>query len=390
MKLYFDLPLGVPIMGTPFKFDLFGIGDIVSSIIGGMTTMASNAQNHRYTKEQMRLQDRLNKGQMEHSMGLQRGQQDYLMNTMYGKQVGAMKSAGLNPAGNSTGVAGMSAPSGGSPTSGASGPGFSGHNIAEGLFAGANLLSDLKVKQAQAKDLDASAKLKDKQAENTEADTVIKQWQGSPRYRQLVEDGLSAKAAESWASAGLNQAKSFEAMKNVQYIGKLMNKTDAEINNLQASTAKLYSDVLVNLSQSEFYIASKKAQEAAAKELMSRSKLNDAQSGYFSSLKKTEDDTREHKVSSLKAQAHEAESNAKLNESEEALKNYYVESLNNIPPNSTMGVIYSHMDRVGSFLGQLIGAGASLYGAGRISKAMNRPRRISRQYHAGGFNEIRE
>lgn len=133
-------------MGTPFKCDLLSAGiGAVGSVLGGLVNSSIQSSN---TKEQMRLQSKLNREEMAYSMGLQKDQQEWLMDNQYGKTVSGMKNAGLNPA-TANGVS-PSVPSGGSPHSGSPGPSAGMPNI--DLVSGA--LAGLQI-QSLAKDVEA-------------------------------------------------------------------------------------------------------------------------------------------------------------------------------------------------------------------------------------------
>lgn len=229
-------------MGTPFKCNpLIGAAAVGAGInlLGGLF---GGSQQSAFTKEQQRLQSKLNREEMALSAGIERGNAEWLMNRQYQSQVSGMKNAGLNPAtANGTTPA---TPSLGTPHSGASGPSASMPNLdlAGAAASVANLEQQNELLKAQ------TDKTKSEKS-NIDADTVIKQWQGSPKYQKLVENGLSADAGLAWANANLSEKKAFESMATVQKIGKDMALTDSQINQLQAETAKTYQDIQESISR---------------------------------------------------------------------------------------------------------------------------------------------
>lgn len=349
-------------------FDPFSLA---APIANGVFGFLGAAQQNKYTKQQMKLQSRLNREEMVHSSALQKDQQEWMMNNMYGKNVSGMMNAGLNPA-TANGVS-PATPSGGSPSSGSSGPsagmpnfGDIGGSVRDAL----TFKADLDIKKAEKDNLVADKELKESQATNTDADTVIKQWQGSPRYQQLVENGLSANAAKAWAETGLSEAETFKCMSDIQKIGKEMGLMDEQINVLQEQAAKLRSDVDVNMSQVELNRSIKKAQEAAAVELYSRAKLNKANASYLGALTKTEDALRNEKKVNIRNDSLLKGQNIKLTSTEEKIKSYMLDTMDNIDPDSVEGQIWSRLDRLGSVAGQVLGAAAQVYGAGKIGKGI--------------------
>ena len=277
-------PLGSGCPYAPSEKRIYGaligaLGGIASAAIG-------SGMQAGFTKEQQRLQSKLNREEQVHSMALQREQQDYLQNTMYGKSVSGMKNAGFNPA-TANGVS-PAVPSGGSPSSGASGPAAGMPNID---LVGA--MKEGELMQAQIDNINADTKQKEASATNIDADTVIKRWQGSPQYIKLVESGMSADAAKSWASANLDDKQAFKCMAEVQKIGKDMALTDAQINNLQALTAKTYQDIQesisrVSLNKVEEYFKLTGAAKNLADAAKSRSEAAEAHERINSGLYKSQ------------------------------------------------------------------------------------------------------
>ena len=239
--LNIDRPLG---SGNPYAPNAPCIWPAIIGAVGGIASAAiGSAMQSGFTKEQQRLQSKLNREEQAYSMSLQRGQQEWLMNRQYGAAVSGMKNAGLNPAMEGGGSVGA-APAAGHPSSGASGPSAGMPNV--DLLGAAK---SLELMQAQKENIEADTRQKEANTSNIDADTVIKRWQGSPQYIKLMENGMSADAAKSWASANLDDAQAFKSMAEVQKIGKEMALTDVQINNLQALTAKTYQDIQESISR---------------------------------------------------------------------------------------------------------------------------------------------
>lgn len=196
--------LGVP-YGVPFKCEPFSLGALATaaapSVVSGIANVfgglfGSNKQGQE-TRENMRLQHKLNKEEMAYSSGLQRSQQEWLMNTQYGKTVAGMKNAGLNPAmANGTTPA---TPAAGSPSSGSSGPsaGMPDFNL------GASVDTYLRAKQVEneTKVADSEAKLNEANAEKVGAEkeslditnkhleeSLIEQIKATKAGRELTEE----------------------------------------------------------------------------------------------------------------------------------------------------------------------------------------------------------
>lgn len=202
LRIQSNIPLGVPNLGTPFKCSAVGAALITAGagLLGGFL---GNSQQAGFTKEQQKLQSRLNREEMSHSMALQKNQQEWLMNRQYGANVSGMKNAGLNPAtANGTTPA---TPSAGSPSSGAAGPAFHGESLANAAAQGASLAADIDLKKSQAANLDAQ--------------TDDQRFKNSPVYRQMILRGMDksialdvARAAESNSNVNLNVQKVAESI----------------------------------------------------------------------------------------------------------------------------------------------------------------------------------
>ena len=255
------------------KFYIMSIlGALAGGAVSGLFGLAGQAQQASYTKEQQRLQSKLNREEMAYSQGLQNAQQEHLMNTMYGKMVSGMKNAGLNPAtANGTTPA---TPSVGHPSSGGVGPAGPptsslGSDIVSGAIAGANVQKDLAIKDAQKENIDADTQLKQSQSRNTEADTKLKEWESDPRILKLKEQGLDATAQRTYAEAGVAKQEMIRIGRDADLIFEKIGLTQQEKQRCQAETAKTYTAIMTDLQQlteSEQRIALLIAEEDLAKE----------------------------------------------------------------------------------------------------------------------------
>lgn len=210
-----------------------------ASLLGGLL---GGAQQHIYTKEQQRLQSQLNREEQEHSMALQQQNQEWLMNRQYGASVSGMKNAGLNPA-TANGTA-PATPALGHPSSGSSGPAASMPN-----FDLAGAIKEGELMQAQIDNINADTQNKKSQSSNFDADTRLKEIQARPDFVKAGLDKLSGEAQLAWCQSDLTAKQSVKYMAEVQKIGKDMQLTDAQINNLQSQTAKAYQDIQESISR---------------------------------------------------------------------------------------------------------------------------------------------
>ena len=167
------------------------IWGFLGGVAGGLLSLLGQNRQSGFTKEQQRLQSKLNREEMTYSSSLQRGQQDYMMNTMYGKTASGMKNAGLNPAGDAGGVAGMSTP-GVNPSSGASGPSAGMPDVAGSAASLANVAADINLKKSQ-------AGLADAQADD-------QRFKNSPIYRSLILKGMDQSIALDVSRVAVNNS----------------------------------------------------------------------------------------------------------------------------------------------------------------------------------------
>lgn len=203
-----------------------------------------------FTKEQQRLQHTLNKNEMAYSTGLQRSQQEWQMNSLYPSMVSGMKSAGLNPAmANGTTPA---TPSGGSPSSGGSGPSAGMPNL------GVNLSQDL-LNLEQTK---ANIELTKAQAKKTGEESDWLSFQNSPDYKAATLSGVQNNSLKSY----------WDAMKSKSDI----DVNDARIVNLAKQNEELAAKIGLYGAQKDNFIQSTANMVAELGEIKSRIRLNEA------------------------------------------------------------------------------------------------------------------
>lgn len=264
MKYNFNVPLGVPIYGTPKKHWL---GSLIGGLVGGAFGMAGNAQNHSYTKEQQKLQSKLNKEEMVTSQGMQNAQQDWLMNTQYGKMVSGMKNAGLNPAtANGTSPA---TPSVGHGSSGGVGPAAHGEGLGAAVTQGALAGKQAEMTDAQIDNIKAATDKLKEESKNTAADTKIKEWEADPRILKLRERGLDSMALKTYAEADVAKETVTKVAREADSIFVSMQLTKEEVKKCQADTAKTYTAILTDLqslTESEQRVALLIAEQELTKE----------------------------------------------------------------------------------------------------------------------------
>lgn len=246
MRFNYNVPLGVPNLGTPFKCNPL-LAALGGAAVSGLFSLAGNAQQAGYTKEQQKLQSRLNREEMAHSMALQRGYQEWMNNTQYGASVSGMKNAGLNPAmagGSGSGVGASG--SVGKPSSGSSGPAFHGEGLGSAVAQGAGTAAEIAATQ---KRLDNETKVAEAQAAalNAQAEKDSKSGQLMQLDINSYEDRLAADLAlkgqqteEAKFHAGLyKQQKESEEQNtknlqatydNIKKQGKVLDATVTELN----------------------------------------------------------------------------------------------------------------------------------------------------------------
>lgn len=192
MKLIFDKPLG---NGNPYAPSqkciwsaLIGAG---ASLLGNML---GSEQQAGYTKEQQKLQSKLNRQEMQHSMALQENYQNMLWNKGAAKTVSGMKHAGLNPAmAGGTSLGGASGSGGvAKPGSGASGPSAS---------PGAKLGSEAVASAMNVQQTESNVELNKSQADLNEANAEYL------KSKTTEQNNVNSKFEETY----LREAKEQEA-----------------------------------------------------------------------------------------------------------------------------------------------------------------------------------
>lgn len=254
IHIRFNTPLGVPDLGAPKKCFLDGLISAGASLLGGL---AGSATQSTFTKEQQRLQSKLNREEMSHSMNLQRAQQEWLMNNQYGKTVSGMINAGLNPA-TANGVS-PAVPSAGSPHTGSSGPAAGMPNIDV-----VNAYRQGELLDAQIENIREDSKKKRSESLNKDADTRIKEYEADPEIWNLRKSGLSADVLRTYAETDAKRAEIIRIGSEVKEIASRIGLNEANTEKAQADAAKSYADIMVDLqsiSESEQRIALMVAQE---------------------------------------------------------------------------------------------------------------------------------
>lgn len=258
----------------PFWDALFGLG---ASLLGGFL---GGSQQSAFTKEQQRLQSKLNREEQSHSMQLQRDQQEWLMNNQYGKAVSGMKNAGLNPAMAGGGSVGA-APAAGHPSSGASGPSASMPNIdlAGSAMDALKTDNELELGKAQ-KDLIKAQEEKTLAEKNKiEQNQLIDQWKTDPRVQELFKQGVDANVLSTYANADVSKAKAVEISVNANKLFNEIGLVQDQRAKCQADTAKTYTEIkslMVGMSEAESRIALNYAEAALSREKVNTEKAKQA------------------------------------------------------------------------------------------------------------------
>lgn len=213
--LNIDRPLG---SGNPYAPNAPCIWPAIIGAVGGIASAAiGSSMQSGFTKEQQKLQSRLNREEMNHSMALQRGQQEWLMNTQYGKSVSGMKNAGLNPA-TANGVS-PATPSAGHPSTGSSGPSASmpSIDVTGAALDGLNIESlneDIKAKQIDNKRKELL--LKDEENASNQGYREEKQYL-DPDTGEIIassDRGDMKDQLDSWQSKNPNKTPTFQVVKH--------------------------------------------------------------------------------------------------------------------------------------------------------------------------------
>lgn len=184
--------------------------------ISAIGNMWGQSQQSGFTKEQQRLQSRLNREEQADSMQLQKDYQNMVWDTGTSKQVSGMKNAGLNPAmAGGAGAAGGSGSFAAHPTSGASGPSASGgtdfgSQVTAAAMDGLRLENETNVANAQAEALEAQAEKDRKAAGLTQKETDVfdEKWnQAKKESDSVIKRNEAASAADYSRSSLYKQQK---------------------------------------------------------------------------------------------------------------------------------------------------------------------------------------
>lgn len=245
---------------------------ILGAAISAIGGMASAGMSNAATKENLKLQSKLNKEQMNHSSMLQRNQQEWLFNTMYGKNVSSMKNAGLNPAmANGTTP---TVPSASSPGTGPSGPqgarvGGFGLEMLQGIKQMQLMNAEEKLLDAQAKNQEADAKNKEQQTLTEEQRTLMLQYENTPFYRNLGARVLDSQSLEQYARANVNTAtvnKLTQEVHNLSQKYKLDVAQERQINQATANLTAEYEKIVAQIGSEKAHQLYMRASASLASE----------------------------------------------------------------------------------------------------------------------------
>lgn len=315
-----------------------GLFGLASSSMNAANQYAQNAQNQRYTQENMKLQNKLNKDEKSFQDSLNRRYQDFIWNNQYGKSVGGMKAAGLNPADNGTSIGGMSASN--NVSAGPSGPAAHGSmaDLGGSFMQGVMARKEMEMLDAQKKNVEADTKNKEAGARQQNAEAAYKEWMNTPDYRRLVENGMNADAIQKTYMA-------YKASSDVELNDSVINRNIAEANHLSvlckldsartdqaqqetakivAETASLYQGIKESKARTLYYIESARAQKAAAAEYYAGAALKGAQTETENKLRGSRMENLDTQSTLNREHAREADSRIKLNAREQKLKDAYV------------------------------------------------------------------
>lgn len=293
---------------------LFGL----DGLFGGIMNLAGNVQQQAYTKENMKLQSRLNREEQEHSMGLQRDYQNMVWDQGASREVAALKNSGINPSG-FNGPTAMSA----SPSSGASGPpahgDFSyGSAMIDAAASAQRVQNETELAESQKKNIDADTRLKESQTKNTEADTKIKEWRTDPSILDLERKGMEANVLKTYASADVDKATVVKIGRECDLIGSQMGLNDAQKTKLQAEVAKYRTEIaslVQGMDESQARILLYRAQTAT--ESAKQNDLNASAAEHRAGV------VEKHASARLRgAQTKETASQQKLNEIETKMREF--------------------------------------------------------------------
>lgn len=315
-----------------------GLFGLASSSMNAANQYAQNAQNQRYTQENMKLQNKLNKDEKSFQDSLNRRYQDFIWNNQYGKSVGGMKAAGLNPADNGTSIGGMSASN--NVSAGPSGPAAHGSmadlsgSFAQGVMAS----KEMAMLDAQIDNIKADTYNKEAGARQQNAEAAYKEWMNTLDYRRLVENGMNADAIQKTYMA-------YKASSDVELNDSVINRNIAEANHLSvlckldsartdqaqqetakivAETASLYQGIKESKARTLYNIEAARAQKAAAADYYAGAALKGAQTETENKLRGSRMENLDTQSTLYREHAREADSRIKLNSREQKLKDAYL------------------------------------------------------------------
>lgn len=327
------------------KFTIMPIGSIISGLFGlasssmnAANQYAQNAQNQRYTQENMKLQNKLNKDEKSFQDSLNRRYQDFIWNNQYGKSVGGMKAAGLNPADNGTSIGGMSASN--NVSAGPSGPAFHGSmaDLSGSFMQGVMARKEIEMLDAQKKNIEADTNKKNSEAASAQAEADFRNWQNSPQYRSLLEQNLSADslqkiymAYKSNSDVSVNDSVVERNMRESQHLSVLCGLDSArttqameDVGRIKAETASIYQGMKESKARTLYYVESARAQKAAAAEYYAGAALKGAQTETENKLRGSRMENLDTQSTLYREHAREADSRIKLNSREQKLKDAYL------------------------------------------------------------------
>lgn len=276
------------------------LASLAGSAINAANQHATNAQNQRYTRENMRLQNVLNKDEKSFQDTLNRQYQDFLWRNQYSKETSGMKAAGLNPADNGTSIGGMSASN--NVSAGPSGPSAHGSlvDLAMPVIQGLQFGLEKERNEMQKGLMGAQQEYYNALAEKTRTDTVGSGLDNQQKQRFLENNGVEASIAEVLARTELTQKQQLEtaektkywieqtgvAKENQKYVIEQTAKAKEELNKIKAEIGSIAYDNKLKVAQA--YLCNKNGEEATARKLLAEAQ------------KETEDQTREGKILSIK------------------------------------------------------------------------------------------
>lgn len=283
---------------------------MLGSLIGGLFGLAGsamnaanqygvNAQNQKYTQENMKLQNKLNKDEKSFQDALNRQYQDFLWNNQYSKAAGGMKAAGLNPADNGTSIGGMSASN--NVSAGPSGPSAHGSmaDLAMPIAQGAQLGLEAQRQKMEGQLMGAQQDYYNALADKTRAETTGVGYDNDQKKRFLENNGVEAGIAEVLARTNLTKEQQLEtaektnlwiaqagvAEENKKLIIQQTANAKEELNKIRAEIGSIAYDNALKKVQA--WLCLKNGEEAEARRLLAEAQTD------------TENQTRDGKIVSI-------------------------------------------------------------------------------------------